>query len=84
VLEELALAAGLAPGRSGEVDTPYEAPDLATLERALVVGAGFGPAVEHAGARRVREAIAAAAGPYRRPDGSYRFENRFRYLIAEA
>jgi hypothetical protein len=26
----------------------------------------------------------AAAAPYRRPDGSYRFENRFGYVIAEA
>jgi hypothetical protein len=48
------------------------------------VGAGFGSAVGHSGEHRVREAIAAAAAPYRRPDGSYRFENRFRYLIAEA
>jgi SAM-dependent methyltransferase len=51
VLEELARAAGLAPGRAGEVETPYEVADLATLERALVVGAGFHPAVGHAGER---------------------------------
>jgi SAM-dependent methyltransferase len=83
VLEGLARAAGLAPARAGEVDTPYEARDLAALERALIEGAGFLPAVEHAGERRVHEVIAAAAAPFRRHGGSYRFENRFRYLIAD-
>jgi SAM-dependent methyltransferase len=83
VLEELARAAGLAPAAAGEVDTPYEVRDLATPERALIEGAGFLPAIAHAGERRVHEAIAAAAAPFRRRDGSYRFENRFRYLIAD-
>jgi hypothetical protein len=84
VLEELARAAGLAPRRAGDVEVPYEAPDLPTLERALLAGSGFLPAVEHAGAQAVHDAIAVAAAPFRRPDGSYRFENRFRYLIAES
>ena len=48
-------------------------------------GSGAGRAEQNApAARRVREAIAAAAAPFRRADGSYRFENRFRYLITEA
>jgi hypothetical protein len=83
VLEDLARAAGLEPRRAGEVDTPYEAPDGATLERALLAGAGFSSAVGHSGERAVRRAIAESAAPYRRPDGSYRFENRFRFLVAE-
>jgi hypothetical protein len=29
-------------------------------------------------------AVAAAAAPYRRPDGGYRFENRLRYRVLEA
>jgi hypothetical protein len=28
--------------------------------------------------------VAEAAAPFRRPDGSYRFENRFRYVIASS
>ena len=68
-------SAGLEPLVAGEVDVPYESPDLATLERAIVEGAGF---------EASREAIEAAAAPFRRPDGSYRFENRFRYAIARA
>jgi hypothetical protein len=65
------------PVRAGEVDVPYEAPDADTLARALLVDAGE-PVSEDA----VRHVIADAAAPFRRPDGSYRFENRFRYLIA--
>jgi SAM-dependent methyltransferase len=68
-------AAGLEPLTAGEVDVPYESPDLATLHRALVAGAGFDA---------TRAAVEAAAGPFRRADGSYRFENRFRYVVARA
>jgi SAM-dependent methyltransferase len=84
VLTALARAAGLEPAREVEVEVPYESPDLATLERAVVDGTGFHSAVEHAGAGAVRAALQAAAAPFRRSDGSYRFENRFRYLIAHA
>lgn len=64
---------GLPVITAADVDVPYESPDLATLERAIVDGAGFDAP---------REAIAAAAAAFRRADGSYRFENRFRYVIA--
>ncbi|WP_028061751.1 class I SAM-dependent methyltransferase [Candidatus Solirubrobacter pratensis] len=74
VLEELMRAAGLAPQATADVPTPYEVPDLATLVVALRDGSGFELATED----RVRE----AAAPYRRADGSYRFENRFRYVVA--
>jgi SAM-dependent methyltransferase len=66
---------GLDVTEAADVDVPYESPDLATLERAIVDGAGF---------EASRDAIAVAAAPFRRPDGSYRFENRFRYVIARA
>lgn len=73
VLEDHARAADLEPVAGAEVDTPWEAPDLPTLVAAIVDGSGF------AG---TSEAIERAARPFRRPDGSYRFENRFRYVIA--
>jgi hypothetical protein len=63
--------ARIARERTGEVEVPYAFPDRATLERALLAIApvyGVGPE---------------AAERFRRADGSYRFENRFRYLIAE-
>jgi hypothetical protein len=63
------------------VDVPFTAPDLRALERALLAGAGFGSAVEHAGEETVRRTLADTAAPFRRADGSYRFGNRFRYLV---
>jgi len=83
VLEELARKAGLAPVSAAEVDLPFTAPDQATLVRGRIA-AGVLPAIEHSGEAAVRKAIIQAAAPFRRPDGSYRFENRFRYLVAEA
>ena len=77
VLEDLARDAGLAPVRADEVDVPYEVPDDATLERALRADAS-----EHVSGDALRQLIAEVAAPFRRSDGSYRFENRFRYVIA--
>lgn len=82
VLASLARDAGLEPRSEGTVAVPYEAPDLATLERALLDGAGFGSVLEHADAATVSRTIAEAAAPFRRPDGSYRFENTFMYVVA--
>ncbi|HEY6693976.1 MAG TPA: hypothetical protein VI006_14085 [Solirubrobacteraceae bacterium] len=82
VLEELARQAGLTPERSGEVEVPYEFPDRATLEDALLAIApvyGVGPKLAE---EVVRTTVARAAAPFRRADGSFRFENYFRYLIA--
>jgi SAM-dependent methyltransferase len=84
VLEDLARRAGLAPGEAREVDVPYRAPDLATLEWALLEGSGFGSAVAHAGAEAVRRAVTDAAAPFRLADGSYLFPNRFRYVVARS
>lgn len=84
MLEDLAREAGLDPGSAGEVDVPYEVPDQATLERALLAPGGVLPAIEHSGEEAVRAAIVDAAESFRRPDGSYRLENRFGYLIAWA
>ncbi|HEX5621598.1 MAG TPA: class I SAM-dependent methyltransferase [Solirubrobacteraceae bacterium] len=74
-LEERARAAGLEPVAAAEVDVPWEAPDLATLVVAIVDGSGFDA---------TPDTIGRAAAPFRRDDGSYRFENRFRYVIARA
>jgi SAM-dependent methyltransferase len=71
VLESECRTAGFEPVAAAEVDVPYEAPDLATLEGAFVEGAGMRG-----------DSLDETAAPFRRPDGSYRFENRFRYVIA--
>jgi SAM-dependent methyltransferase len=80
-LEDHARRAGLEPRESGEVDVPYEAPDQETLEQSFLNDAAFG-ALQRLGEAETRRLIAEAAAPFRRRDGSYRFENRFRYLIA--
>jgi len=74
-LEERARAAGLDPVLAAGVDVPWEAPDLATLVVAIIEGAGFDT---------TPGAIERAAAPFRRADGSYRFENKFRYVLARA
>jgi hypothetical protein len=82
VLEGLAREAGLTPQRGDEVEVPYEFPNRATLEQALLVIApvyGIDPITAR---RVVHETVETAAERFRRADGSYRFENRFRYLIA--
>jgi hypothetical protein len=68
---------------SAAIDTPFHAPDQRTLERALLAGGGAVLAIEHSGEDAVRKALVEAAAPFQRPDGSYRFKNRFRYVIAE-
>jgi hypothetical protein len=82
MLEDLPRRAGLAPERADEVQVPYEFPDRATLERALLDFAPIlriGPEVAE---RVVRATVEADAEPFRRSDGSYRFESRFRCLSA--
>lgn len=82
VLEDLARRVGLAPERADEVEVPYEFPDRATLERALVAFAPIlriGPDVAE---RVVEGPLRRMPSRSRRSDGSYGFDNRFRYLTA--
>ena len=84
VLEGLASEAGLTP--EGGFDTTYaiEYQDEETLGRLLMAPMGLaklvGPEREHALRREIVEALA----PHRAPDGSYRFNNEFHYLVARA
>jgi SAM-dependent methyltransferase len=82
VLERLAEQASLRPERAEQVEVPYEFADRSTLERALLAFApAYGISADVA-EQVVRGTVEGPAEPFRRPDGSYRFENRFRYLIA--
>jgi SAM-dependent methyltransferase len=81
-IEERMLAAGLTPTHAGEVDVPLIYPDL---ETAIRIQTSSGPArlaVEHSGADVTRKAIAGAFAGSRKPDGTYRMDNVFRYVIA--
>jgi SAM-dependent methyltransferase len=70
VLERLLEDAGLSVTAAADVPTPYETPDLQGLVVALRDGSGITGDVER------------LAAPNRRADGSYRFENTFRYVVA--
>jgi SAM-dependent methyltransferase len=84
VLEGLARGAGLEVVDAGDVEVPFAAPDLAALERAILDGAGLRRVAASATEDAVRHTLVRTAAPYRRPDGSYLFRNRFRFIVARA
>jgi SAM-dependent methyltransferase len=69
-IDDAVRRARLAVLASGDVPVAVELPDDAALTAALAA-AGAAPALE-------------TAAPFRQSDGSYRFNNRMRYLIARA
>jgi SAM-dependent methyltransferase len=84
VLEGIATAAGLAPETAFDLRAPFEFPDSDTLLAGLLSPGPVGAAARHAGEEAVAEAILAALAPQRRPDGSYRLENEWHFLLARA
>ncbi|HEX6445740.1 MAG TPA: class I SAM-dependent methyltransferase [Streptosporangiales bacterium] len=81
VLEELGRRAGLGVRSAGEVDVPYVFAGRTALERAL---RGLAPAYgvsTDVSEPVIAETVETAAAQYRRADGSYRFENRYRYVV---
>ena len=81
-LEELAELAGLAPITIGEVSNPLIYPDLATAVRTQLSSGPAANAIQHSGIAAVRGALTRAFAPSRKPDGTYRQDNVFRYLVA--
>jgi SAM-dependent methyltransferase len=84
VLEGLASEAGLTPESAFDTSYAFEYPDEETVARLLTAPMGLaelaGPAREPALRRDIIDALAA----YRLPDGSYRLNNEFHYLVARA
>jgi SAM-dependent methyltransferase len=83
-LEALAESAGLTPERAGDVPTPFIYADLETAVRAQLSSGPARRGIEHAGEQATRDALTASFAGSRQPDGSYRQDNSFRYLIARA
>jgi SAM-dependent methyltransferase len=81
-LEELLSAAGLTPQGAGEAPAPFIHPDLDTAVRAHLADGPARRAIEHAGQRATADAIREALAGSRQPDGSYRQDNAFRYVVA--
>ncbi len=83
-VENLLRQAGLTPLTDGEVDCPFDFPDLETAVRGHLSAGPAAIAMRQAGAEVVQRAIAEAMVPFRQSDGTYRQRNRFRYVIAMA
>jgi SAM-dependent methyltransferase len=81
-LEELARSARLEPRRVVDLDWTWEYPDRETLLRGWLSVGLTTLAIRAAGEDAVRDALAAAAEPFRMTNGSYRLENTCRCLIA--
>ncbi|MGN6813383.1 MAG: SAM-dependent methyltransferase, partial [Thermomicrobiales bacterium] len=67
---------------SGEVDCPFEFPDLETAMRGNRSSGPSAAAIRQAGVEVVQRAIAESLAPFQKSDGSNCHRNRFRYVIA--
>ena len=83
-LEALVKAAGLTAERAIDVPTPYAHGDVDTAVRAHLASGPARRAIETAGLEATRDALAAVCEEARREDGSVRFDNVFKVLIARA
>jgi hypothetical protein len=81
-LEEQAMAAGLRPDGAGRVACPFGYPDMDSALRGLVSTGLFDDAVAATDERQVEKELTETLHAYRRPDGTVRMENVFRYVIA--
>jgi SAM-dependent methyltransferase len=84
VLENLARDAGLQPDQRFQTRYALEYPDEETLGRAMMAPAGIATLIGPQREDEARAAIVEGLSPYRTPDGGYRLENEFRFLIARA
>jgi SAM-dependent methyltransferase len=83
-VETLLERAGLMPLANGEVDCPFEFPDLDTAVRGLLSAGPMVAAGRRVGDEAVRQAVAGALAPFRTGEGGYRLRNKLRYVIAAA
>jgi SAM-dependent methyltransferase len=84
VLEGLAAEAGLVPERAFDLRWAYEYADEAELTRGMMSAGGFGAIVGGDRQDAARASIVDALAVCRTPDGSYRLDNEWHYLIARA
>jgi SAM-dependent methyltransferase len=84
VLEDLAAQAGLTPQDAFDTSWAFEFADEHTMRRALVAPAGLALLVGPDREDEFKDALSAGLARYRDPDGSYRLENEYHFLIARA
>ena len=73
--------AGVTPIAVKDVSNPLTYPDLATAVRTQLSSGPARAAIQHSGLPAVRGALTRAFAGSRKPDGSCRQENVFRYLV---
>jgi SAM-dependent methyltransferase len=84
VLEDLATRAGLTPETAFDTSWAFQFPDEDTMRRALVAPAGLALLVGPEREEEFKDALSAGLAKYRAPDGSYRLQNGYHFLIARA
>jgi SAM-dependent methyltransferase len=84
VLEAIAADAGLAPESAFSTSWAYEFADEDALARAMLAPGLVVEVLQRAPEEAVRRAIVDALAPCRTPDGGYRLENEWHYLVARA
>jgi SAM-dependent methyltransferase len=81
-LQGLVEAEGFGVTVVGDAAAAFVYPDEATALRGLLSAGPCVRAMAHAGESAVRDAVLASIAPYRREDGSYAFDNVWRFAIA--
>jgi hypothetical protein len=84
LVARLAAGTGLTPGAFVNVDCPVVYLDLDTALRALLSAGPVVRVINHTGEESARTATADTLKPFRFSDGSYRLENKLRYMITTA
>jgi SAM-dependent methyltransferase len=83
VLEAMAREVSLEPADSFDERWAYTFADDEAVVRHLLAAGGSVAAVGQAGRENVEAALADAVAPYRQPDGSYRLQNEWHYLVCQ-
>lgn len=82
IFQALATKAGFICSLRAEALVPWHYPDEATALRALLACDQAQRAIDNSGVFCVREALRAAIMPFRLPQGGFRLQNKFKYLVA--
>jgi SAM-dependent methyltransferase len=81
--ESVLEKAGLRVIDRGDVPEVIEYPEADAACRSMMAGSAGVRAIQHSGEERVRQAILERLEEFRVASSGFRFENRFRYVIAE-
>jgi SAM-dependent methyltransferase len=83
-LEALMKQAGLTIDARGDVSCPFEYPDDETAWKTISSSGPLVAAIGSAGEEAIKQTVLTSLVPFKTPDGGYRQENLFHYVIATA